>query len=320
MSFSYSKFMRNITLKQLRIVAAAHAGGSFAAAAQALNVTPPAVTMQMKLLEEDIGLAVFERDPTGLVPTAAGQEVLDAARRIAAILEDARESLEAMRSPDGGRVTVGVVSTAKYFAPRMLAAFAHSHPRVDLNLVVGNRSEVLARFEAGDFDLAIMGRPPVEVAQESALIGDHPHVIVAAPDDPLARLGRIGPERLADRVFLVREPGSGTRMLMERFLASAGVAPKIGMEIGSNETIKQAVMAGLGLTFISAHTVAAEIEDRRLALVEVEGLPLWRRWYVVRLMRKRPLPSTRALVDFLIRHGAEFLPRVANVPISPPEG
>ena len=129
MSFSYSEFMRNITLKQLRIVAAAHAGGSFAAAAQALNVTPPAVTMQMKLLEEDIGLAVFERDPTGLVPTAAGQEVLDAARRIAAILEDARESLEAMRSPDGGRVTVGVVSTAKYFAPRMLAAFARLSPK-----------------------------------------------------------------------------------------------------------------------------------------------------------------------------------------------
>ena len=265
--------MRNVTLKQLRIVQAARAGGSFAAAAQALNVTPPAVTMQMKLLEEDVGLALFERAPDGLVPTVAGEEVLSAARRIAAILDETRDALAAMRSPDGGRVTVGVVSTAKYFAPRMLAAFQKLHPRVDLQLVVGNRSEVLSRFEAGDFDLAVMGRPPQEVVQESAVIGEHPHVVVAAPDDPLVGHGRVRPEELGGRVFLVREPGSGTRILMERFLARVGIQPRIGMEIGSNETIKQAVMAGLGLTFISAHTVAAEIEDRRLALVDVEGLP-----------------------------------------------
>lgn len=311
--------MRNITLKQLRMVAAARAGRSFAAAAEAMHVTPPAVTMQMKLLEEDVGLALFERDAAGLVPTAAGRELVDAARRIDEILAETRETLEAMRSPDGGRVTVGVVSTAKYFAPRLLAAFARLHPRVALDLVVGNRSEILVRFEAGELDLAITGRPPVDVGQESEVIGDHPHVIVAAPDDPLVGLGRIGADRLADRVFLVREPGSGTRTLMERFLTAAGVAPTIGMEIGSNETIKQAVMAGLGLTFISAHTVAAEIEDRRLALVDVEGLPLWRRWYVVRLTRKRPLPSTRALFDFLVKEGAGFLPRVETIPASPAE-
>jgi LysR family transcriptional regulator, low CO2-responsive transcriptional regulator len=309
--------MRNITLKQLRIVSAAHAGRSFAAAAEAMHVTPPAVTMQMKQLEEEIGLALFERDAAGLVATAAGREVIDAARRIEQILAGTGVTLEAMRSPDGGRVTVGVVSTAKYFAPRMLAAFARLHPRVALDLVVGNRSEILARFMAGDVDLAIMGRPPLDVAEVSEAIGDHPHVIVAAPDDPLVALGRITADHLAERVFLVREPGSGTRTLMERFLSTAGVAPTIGMEIGSNETIKQAVMAGLGLTFISAHTVAAEIEDHRLALVDVEGLPLWRRWYVVRLARKRPLPSTRALFDFLVREGNAFLPRLPGLPASP---
>lgn len=309
--------MRNITLKQLRMVVAAHAGRSYVAAAEALHVTPPAVTMQMKQLEEEIGLALFERDAAGLVATAAGREVIDAARRIEQVLAGTRVTLEAMRSPDGGRVTVGVVSTAKYFAPRMLAAFARLHPRVSLDLVVGNRSEILARFVAGDVDLAIMGRPPLDVAQESKAIGDHPHVIVAAPDDPLVGLGRIPAHHLADRVFLVREPGSGTRTLMERFLTTAGITPTIGMEIGSNETIKQAVMAGLGLTFISAHTVAAEIGDHRLALVDVEGLPLWRRWYVVRLARKRPLPSTRALFDFLAAEGNGFLPHVVDVPMSP---
>ncbi|MCE1237019.1 MAG: LysR substrate-binding domain-containing protein [Hyphomicrobiales bacterium] len=311
--------MRNVSLKQLRMVAAAARGRSFAAAAEALHVTPPAVTAQMKLLEEEVGLPLFERDPTGLVPTAAGQEMIDAARRIEAVLQEARESLDAMRSPDGGRVTVGVVSTAKYFAPRLLAAFAREHPRVELELVVGNRSDILSRFEAGELDLSIMGRPPVEVALESALLGDHPHVVVAAPDDPLAGLRDLAPERLADRVFLVREPGSGTRTLMERFLEKTGIAPRIGMEIGSNETIKQAVIAGLGLTFISAHTVAAEIEDRRLVVLDVAGLPMWRRWYVVRLARKRPMPATRALLDFVTHEGREFLPVIPGLPERAPD-
>lgn len=299
--------MRNITLKQLRIVLAAREGGSFVAAAQALNVTPPAVTMQMKLLEEDIGLSLFERAPDGLVPTAAGEEVLSAARRIAAILEETRDGLAAMRSPDGGRVTVGVVSTAKYFAPRMLAAFQKSHPRVDLNLVVGNRSEVLQRFEAGEFDLAVMGRPPEEVAQESALIGEHPHVVVAAPDDPIAGHGRIRPEELAGRVFLVREPGSGTRILMERFLAQVGLTPKIGMEIGSNETIKQAVMAGLGISLLSLHTLPLELKTGALCMLDVVGLPIERTWYVVHMNSKRLLPSGEKFRTFLLENAGELL-------------
>ena len=309
--------MKNITLKQLRLIRAAHDKGSFAAAAEANHVTPPAVTMQIKALEEEIGLPIFERDGNRLVPTTAGQELVDAARRIDAVLADARESLGAMRRIDGGRVTVGVVSTAKYFAPRMLAAFTKLHPKVELNLVVGNRSEVLSRFLAGDFDLSIMGRPPEDAPLESTLLGHHPHVVVAAIDDPLAAERAIAPERLADRVFLVREPGSGTRILMERFLEKANIHPKIGMEIGSNETIKQAVIAGLGLTFISAHTVAAEIEDHRLALLDVVGLPLWRRWYVVRLARKRPMPAARMLLDFITGQGETFLPKALGVPERP---
>jgi len=309
--------MRNVTLKQLRLVRAAHEKGSFAAAAEATHVTPPAVTMQIKALEEEIGLPIFERDGARLVPTAAGQELLDAARRIDAVLSDARESLEAMRRIDGGRVTVGVVSTAKYFAPRMLAAFTRLHPKVELNLVVGNRSDVLGRFLAGEFDVAIMGRPPEGEPIEATTLGAHPHVIVAAIDDPLAAVGEVTPEQLAARVFLVREPGSGTRTLMEGFLARAGIHPRIGMEIGSNETIKQAVIAGLGLTFISAHTVAAEIEDRRLAVVPVAGLPLWRRWYVVRLARKRPMPAAQMLHSFITGRGESFLPRAPGVPERP---
>ncbi len=312
--------MRNVTLKQLRMFRAAVEGRSFAAAAQATHVTPPAVTAQMKLLEEEVGLPLFERDAQGLTPTAAGREILDASRRLEKILDDARSSVEALRTPDGGRVTVGVVSTAKYFAPMLLAAFAREHPRVELELVVGNRSDIVSRFEAGDLDLTIMGRPPEDVPLESALIGAHPHVVVAAPTDPLAGERRIDPARFADRTFLVREPGSGTRTLMEHFLARSGIHPKIGMEIGSNETIKQAVIAGLGLTFISAHTVAAEVEDRRLVVLDVVGLPLWRRWYVVRLARKKAMPATRALIDFVRARGGAFLPSIPGMPNAPGDG
>jgi DNA-binding transcriptional LysR family regulator len=302
--------MRNITLKHLRLVESAARLGSFTAAAEANHVTPPAVTMQMRQLEDEVGLPLFDRDGRGLTPTAAGQEVLLAARKVEAVLTECLEALVALKSLDGGRVTVGVVSTAKYFAPRMLAAFAKKHPKIELQLVVGNRREVVAQFEAGLFDVCVMGRPPETCEIESDRIGPHPHVIVAPPDHPLAKKRHLGPAVLAGETFLVREIGSGTRTLMEGFFAHAGVQPVIGMEIGSNETIKQAVMAGLGLAFISGHTIAAELADGRLVVLDVSGLPLERTWYVVRLAARRLMPAARALRDFLVADGGTFLPKM----------
>ncbi|MFD2180530.1 LysR family transcriptional regulator [Rhodoplanes azumiensis] len=302
--------MRNITLKQLRLIDSAAALGSFAAAAEANHVTPPAVTMQMRQLEEEIGLPLFDRDGRGLTPTAAGQELLLAARKVEAALGECREALASLKSLDAGRVTVGVVSTAKYFAPRMLAAFAKKHPKVELQLVVGNRRDIVAQFETGLLDVCVMGRPPEGLAIESDRIGAHPHVVVAPPDHPLAKRRRLAPQMLAGETFLVREPGSGTRTLMESFFTKAGLTPAIGMEIGSNETIKQAVMAGLGLAFISAHTIAAELADGRLKVLAVEGLPLERAWFVVRLESRRLLPAAQALRSFLAKEGGAFLPAV----------
>jgi LysR family transcriptional regulator for metE and metH len=300
--------MRNVTLKHLRLASSAAKLGSFSAAAEANNITPPAVTMQMRQLEDEIGLPVFDRDARGLTPTAAGQEVLLAARRIEAVLAECREAVLALRTLDAGRVAVGVVSTAKYFAPRMLAAFSRNHPKVELQLVVGNRRDILEQFEDGLFDLCIMGRPPEAADVECDLLGPHPHVIVAPPDHPLAGQAGLAPGALAAETFLMREVGSGTRMLMEGFFAKAKLKPPIGMEIGSNETIKQAVMAGLGLTFISGHTVAAELHDGRLAALDVKGLPLLRNWFVVRLASKRLMPATKSLRDFLVAEGVSFLP------------
>jgi LysR family transcriptional regulator, low CO2-responsive transcriptional regulator len=304
--------MRNATLKQLRLLRAATHGGSFAAAAEECHVTPPAVTMQMHQLEEDVGLPLFERNGRGLMLTAAGREVLAAAERIEAVVADCAAGLAALKSLASGRVTVGVVSTAKYFAPRMLAAFARTHPGIDIELIVGNREDTIAAFKSGRLDVAIMGRPPQDVEVESTPIGEHPQVLIAPPDHALAKRRSISPREVAGETILMRETGSGTRSLAEGFLARHGIKPRIGMEIGSNETIKQAVMAGLGIAFISAHTIAAEIHDGRLVVLDVVGLPEIRHWFVVRLAAKRMMPAARALRDFLLAEGRQFLPLGEN--------
>ncbi len=302
--------MRNITVKQLRLLAAAARGGSFTAAAEACHVTPPAVTMQMRQLEDAVGLPLFDRDSRGLSLTAAGKEVLAAAERIDAALDDCAAGLAELKSLAGGRVAVGVVSTAKYFAPQMLAAFARTHPDIEIELLVGNREDTIAAFKDGRFDVAVMGRPPEGVEVESALIGEHPQVIIAPPDHPLAKRRDIPARDIAGETLLMREMGSGTRLLAERFLDRHAIKPRVGMEIGSNETIKQAVMAGLGIAFISGHTIASEIQDGRLAVLDVEGLPEVRHWFVVRPAAKRLMPAAGALRDFLVAEGQRFLPRL----------
>lgn len=300
--------MRDVTIKQLKLLTAAARGKSFAAAAEACHLTPPAVTMQMRQLETTAGLPLFERNGRSFGLTAAGKELLAAAERIDAVLADCAAGLAALKSLASGRVTVGVVSTAKYFAPQMLAAFARVHPGIDIELVVGNREDTIAAFHSGRLDVAVMGRPPEDVEVESALIGSHPQVIIAPPDHPLAKRRAIPPREIAEEKLLMREAGSGTRSVAERFLATHGIKPRVGMEIGSNETIKQAVMAGLGIAFISAHTIAAEIEDGRLIVLDVVGLPEIRQWFVVRAAAKRLMPAARALRDFLVAEGQRFLP------------
>ena len=302
--------MERVSLKQLRALAATVRSGTAAGAAQALNITPPAVSLQLRLLEQNAGLPLLERSGGTLRVTPAGEELLATAERIEVALGDCGEALEALASSDGGRASVGVVSTAKYFAPRALAAFAETHPRVEIRLQVGNREATIAALQGHDLDFAVMGRPPVDFAVEKAVIGDHPHLIVGPAGHPLARRRRLAFEDLAGETFLLREPGSGTRLLMRRLFADAGLNPNVGMEIGSNETIKQAVMAGLGIALISAHTVSAEIADGRLAVLPVEGLPVVRQWFVVRPQDKRLLPAAQALWDFFASAGAEHLPAI----------
>jgi LysR family transcriptional regulator for metE and metH len=284
--------------------------GNYAAAAQALHLTPPAVTLQMRELEQRAGLPLLERSGARLQPTEAGLELANAAQRIELAISECADALAALRGLKGGRVSIGVVSTAKYFAPHALGAFSRAFPSVEIRLEVGNRSTIVAALEANTLDLALTGRPPEHLEVDRAPIGAHPHVIVARPDHPQARRRRLPASVLAAETFLVREPGSGTRNLMERFLAESRVTPRIGMEMASNETIKQAVMAGLGIAFLSAHTVSAELADRRLVLLDIAGLPVVRQWFIVKLARRRLLPAAQALRQFLIDEGEKFLPPI----------
>jgi len=302
--------MRHVTLRQLRTFAEILRAGNFAAAAKALHLTPPAVTLQMKQLEASAGLPLLERSGARLEPTEAGREIAAAAQRIDVAISDCIESLNALRGLKGGRVSIGIVSTAKYFAPHALGAFSRAFPSVDVRLEVGNRASIVGALEANTIDLALTGRPPEHLDVDRAPIGAHPHVIVARPAHPRAKRKRMPAAVLADETFLVREPGSGTRNLMERFFAESKVSPVIGMEMLSNETIKQAVMAGLGIAFLSAHTVAAELADRRLVLLDLAGLPVVRQWFIVKLARRRLLPAAEALRQFLIDEGEKFLPEM----------
>jgi DNA-binding transcriptional LysR family regulator len=307
--------MRNPTLRQLRSLLAIHATGKISAAAKGLGLTAPAVTLQLQQLEAEVGLPLFDRTPEGMRPTAAGFAVLEAARAIDERLRLLGEEIEAISSGRTGNLKVGVVSTAKYFAPRLLAAFLKHYPGVQVDLVVGNRAETIAALKRHDLDTALMGRPPREVPVRSLVFGDHPFVIIAPADHPLAPKRRISKAAIARERFLIREPGSGTRMSLEVFFADIPEKLEdLGTEMGSNETIKQAVMAGLGVAFISAHTIEQELQLGRLVILDVEGMPITRQWFAVSRMDRSMSPAMEAFNGFLTRHGAGCLPAVDLVP------
>lgn len=308
MKVPLNTFARDASLRRLRALRALVERGSVTGAASALHVSPPAVSLQLRQLEAEVGLRLVERSREGLRVTDAGREVLAAIERIDLVLRDCAEALDAISQGHGGRVVVAVISTAKYFAPRALAAFRKRSPGVDIRLTVGNRQDIIGALRKLEADLAIMGRPPEDVPHAKAAIGEHPHVVIGPPDHWAAQSRTIELRQLAGERFLLREPGSGTRLLAESVFAAAGIQPGIDMEIGSNETIKQAVIAGLGIAFISAHTVDAELRDGRLVVLPVEGLPIKRQWYVVRREDRRLLPAASALWDFLAEEGRRYLP------------
>jgi len=298
----------NITFRQLRVFLEVAQSGSMTRAAESLHLTPPAVSMQVKELESQVGLPLFDREGRQVSLSTAGEYFLVHARRLMGALKDAENSMARFRKLEQGMLTIGMVSTAKYFVPRLLAQFREEHSGVDVRLrVTTNREQLLTMMQGGEVDLCVMGRPPKEVATRSEAFAAHPMVFVGPPGHPL--LGQDHPpvEALAPYPFIVREHGSGTRNALQQFFLEHRFEPRIAMEISSNETIKQAVIAGMGLSFLSLHTVGLEVRSRLLQVLDIAGTPVMRTWNVVHLQSRTLSPVAEAFRYFLIEQGEQHL-------------
>lgn len=299
--------LQHVSLRQLRVFETAATLGSFSRTAEALHLTQPGVSMHIKELETSAGLALFERMGKKLAVTEAGQELLTRAREVLRALKDAEDVLDGLKGLRRGRINLAVVSTAKYFVPRLLARFGRDYPQLEIRLAVNNRDSVIQQLTANEIDLAIMGRSPQSLDTIAEPFAENPHVIIAAPSHPLAARRRIPVETVAKETFVVREPGSGTRLAMQKFFDDHRAPCKVGMEMASNETIKQAVMAGMGVSFLSRHTIDLEFQTRRLAVLDVRGTPVIRHWHVAHLAKKRLSPTAAAFREFVLAHGRELL-------------
>jgi len=299
--------MKNATFRQLRVFTEVARHLSFARAAEVLHLTPPAVTMQVKELECHVGMPLFERSGRKIGLTTAGEYMLVYARKMLATLKDAEDTAARLQRLEMGTLTIGMVSTAKYFLSRLLAEFRREHVGIDIRLAVGNREQLVAMLHANEVDIAIMGRPPKELAVRAEPFAAHPHVFVAPIDHPLLQFGHPTAESLRPYSFIMRERGSGTRAAAEKFFEKNRVDPRIVMEMSSNETIKQAVMAGLGISFLSLHTIGLELEHHLIARLDVEGTPIVRAWNVVHTLSKLLSPAAEAFRYFILERGEAHL-------------
>jgi DNA-binding transcriptional LysR family regulator len=275
--------------------------GSYTRAAEELHLTQPAVSMQIKQLEENAGLPLFEQLGKKIYLTQAGQEMHHYSRAIAQQLDEVDKVMADMKGVKRGRLVIAVASTANYFAARLLATFSQRY------LDVTNREGLLEHLDANDIDMVIMGRPPEGLDLVAEPFTENPLVVIAATNHPLVAAEHIPLEWLQQETFVVREQGSGTRTAMERFFAEKRVRLSTGMEMSSNEAIKQAVQAGLGLGIVSIHTLQLELETKRLAVLDVEFFPILRHWYVVHRQGKRLSPVAQLFKEFVTREARALL-------------
>ncbi|HJV25819.1 MAG TPA: LysR family transcriptional regulator [Aromatoleum sp.] len=304
------RLVQRLSMRQLRALVAVADSGSFTAAAHLLHVTQPAVSMQMKELEEVVGEVLVDgRRQIHL--TSAGEILVRQARVALEAIEMAELQLKAQRDMPAGTIEVAAITTSEYFVPYLLAEFGRRYPDVGFRLTVANREVVHKMLREQRADLAITGEPPSGLPLRRIPFAPHPLSFVAAPDHALAARERIPPSALAGERLLLREQGSGTRAHLERFLRQAGVKAVRADEMGSNETLKQAAMAGMGIAFLSHQCLAMELAAGRLVRLNVLGTPVVREWNVLVPEGRAPTPAMVALLDYFQAEGAEQLRTLA---------
>lgn len=299
--------MLHITLRQLKVFESVARLLNFTRAAEELHLTQPAVSIQIKQLEDAVALPLFEQMGKRIYLTEAGQELFNYSRSISQQLADMELALDELKGVQRGKLNIAVVSTANYFVPGLLARFTQRYPDITISLHVSNRENVLKQLADNLTDLAIMGQPPADIDISSESFVENPLVIIAPPDHPLCDQRQIPVQQLEQEIFLVREPGSGTRSAMERFFAQAKIRIHKGMEADTTEAIKQGIQAGMGLGIMSIHTIRLELETGRLKILNVQGFPIMRNWYVVHRKNKRFSSISSAFKQFLLQEAATLV-------------
>ena len=292
--------MLPISIRQLQVFESVARHLNHSRAAAELYLSQPAVSMQIKQAEGAVGLPLFEQTGKKLHLTAAGEELLRYARAMLQLMSEMESAFDEMKGLERGRLTIAAVSTANYFMPQLLAKFVQAHPRIQVSLSVANRDAVVKQVADNVADLAIMGQPPQGADMRAEAFLENPLVVIAAPTHPLARAKKIQAKQLAKETFLLRELGSGTRGVVERYFASHKLALPAHMEMDTNEAIKQSVQAGMGLGIISRHGIELELETKRLAILDVAGFPIVRHWYIVRRKDKRPSVAAHEFEGYLL--------------------
>lgn len=298
--------MKQATLHQLQVFEAIAKHGSFTRAAEELFLTQPTISQQMKQLTKAVGLPLFEQVGKRLYLTDAGQEVLKVCRDISERLSQMEMTLADLKGLKQGNLRLAVITTAKYFVPRLLGPFRHRYPGINIFLQVINRQRVLERLSENLDDLYILGQPPSNLDINLRPVLENPLVVIAPHNHPLAQEKNIPLQRLAEEPFIMREPGSGTRMAVEDFFEENRVALNVEMEIGSNEAIKQAIAGGLGVSVLSRHSLALEGTKGPLTILDVEGFPIQRYWYVVYPASKQLSVVACTFLEYLLDEGKQI--------------
>ena len=306
--------MTTPTFRQVKVFETVARHLNYSRAAAELRMSQPGVSSHVRQLERHSGLPLFEQVGKKIFLTSAGHELLRYSRAILQQLKEADEALAALKGVRGGRLNIAVISAGDYFFPGLLAEFCRRHESVTVQLAVNNREEIVRQLAENTTDLTVLLRPPGNPDIVAEAFAPQPHVIIAPPGHALVRKRRIPLQALAQEAFIVREQGSDTRLAMDELLAESRVRFNIAMEIRSTETIKQAVIAGMGISFLSAHTIGLELELGRLAVLDVEGFPVMREWHVAHHKSKRLPPVAVAFKEFLLQEGAALIERLVGRP------
>ncbi len=296
-----------ITLRQLQIFLLAMEQRSFAQTAKSLGLAASAVSMQMTNLAEELGVELFEKEGRSIRPTPMATALVPYAEKVFETTEAMTNIAVDLKGDWDQKARISMVSTARNFGSHLIQSFQEAHPEKEIEVSIHNRRGVISALENRQIDLALMGRPPRRVEVDARRFASHPYVLIATPSHPLARFRKIKRTDLVPHKFLIREKGSGTRMVHDHFFLDHGLPLPNAQEIGGNANIKSAVMAGLGIAFISGHTVALEKQAGKLCILDVEGMPELRDWFVVRLKGAVLGPAAQAFNDFVASNGEGFM-------------